>query len=202
MQNAVHKHMLTSVFYFIEISSVSTLHLWNSVFHFAEMSSISALDSPPLPVILSFSFGSNSCLWLTSDWEMKPGFKAWRGPPADALSPPRKNNKNQSGAVSYRTSLSFPPHVFHLLVLSFFLFVSLPLSLEGAQPGEKPPHLCVQPVCVRLCVCMCAHFLEPGAGSSCVQRGQYTPWQSVIIPEGGVGGLHNAGWHPAKFKAA
>lgn len=51
---------LTSVFYFIQMSSISTFRPLNWVFHFAEMSS---LNSPTLLlVILSLSFGSNSCL--------------------------------------------------------------------------------------------------------------------------------------------
>ncbi len=80
----------------------------------------------------------------------------------------------------------------HSLRLS--LSLSLSLSMEAGEPGSSAtptPH-------AVLYVCVCV-VREPAAGSSCVPWGQYTSWQSVIVPEGGVGGRHNAGWHLARL---
>lgn len=75
-------------------------------------------------------------------------------------------------AISYEPFLfAFPPHHWW----------------EESQELQPPPCSTVYVVCV--CV-----VWGPAAGSSCVLRGQYTYWQSVIVPEGGVGGRHNAGW--------
>lgn len=44
--------------------------------------------------------------------------------------------------------------------------------------------------CATLSVCIAR---EPGVGSGCVLRGQCTSQQSVILPEAGMEGSHNAG---------
>lgn len=195
-------------FYFTEISSISAFHSSNSLFHSAEMSSIPTLNSPPLLVILSFSLfllGQTPAYDSQVAGKWKPGSEPWRAPPPRAGARSHLRGKTiktslgpTSGAVSYRASLPFflLSRIFHLFLPP--VLQSPTRTASSTARSKNPPHLSVQLAC--MCVSVC--FLEPGAGSSCVQRGQYTSWQSVIIPEGGVGGLHNAGWHLRKFKAA
>lgn len=138
---------------------------------------------------------------------MKPRLRAMtRPPPAAAGARSHLRGKTiktslgpTSGAVSYRASLPFflLSRIFHLFLPPVLQSPTRTASSTARSKKNPLTLVCSSRVCVWVCV-----FLEPGAGSSCVQRGQYTSWQSVIIPEGGVGGLHNAGWHLRKFKAA
>lgn len=194
-----------SSFHFTEISSISAFHSSNSLFHSAEMSSIPTLNSPPRLVILFFFLSGQTPAYdsqVAGKWNPQLRAMTSAHPPRCALSPPRKNNKNQSGTdvrSSFISGLSLPflPPVLFFFVLP--LSLSLPLALASSTARSKTP---LTLVCGSRVLCASVRFLEPGAGSSCVQRGQYASWQSVIIPEGGVGGLHNAGWHLRKFKAA
>lgn len=146
-------------FCFTKISSISAFHSSNSPFHSAEMSSIPTLNSPPLLVILSFSFGSNSCLWLTSGWEMKPRLRAMTSTPSPAGARSHLRGKTiktsqgpTSGAVSYRAS-HFPPF---LTAGAFFFFpcpsVSHSHCKQHSQEQNPLTLVCSSRVCVWVCV--------------------------------------------------
>lgn len=148
-------------FYFTEISSISAFHSSNSLFHSAEMSSIPTHNSPPLLVILSFSFGSNSCLWLTSGWEMKARLRAMtRAPPPPAGARSHLRGKTiktsqgpTSGAVSYRASLPFflLSRIFHLFLPP--VLQSPTRTASSTARGKNPLTLvCSSRVCVWECV--------------------------------------------------
>lgn len=97
--------------------------------------------------------------------------------------PPQRTNNTTSNSFSDRSHFSLH---FYLCCRRHSLSCALSISDRRQASQQRPPPPPPPPHSPMQC-CIWALCGEPAPGSSRVLPGQYTSWQSVIVPEGGCG---------------